>query len=159
MSNLSKRQSCRKKNVALRAVYILSDFWAALLSAVVLRHNVAKQRNVNKSIEISQKTSRRRCFPHGYSSPLPTALRLENGNAVLCFWSHFLSLFVIPHSPQIWIEPCNVLRLLFQEEDKKMRSYAVVAPMMLDSFERRHFFNNNNGLIEDPMSEYKEMYV
>ena len=37
-----------------------------------------------------------------------------------------------------------------------MRSYAVIPPMMLDSFERRHFFNNNNGLIEDPMSEYKE---
>ena len=40
-----------------------------------------------------------------------------------------------------------------------MRSYAVIPPMMLDSFERRHFFNNNNGLIEDPMSEYKERLV
>ena len=46
-----------------------------------------------------------------------------------------------------------------QEEDKKMRSYAVIPPMMLDSFERRHFFNNKNGLIEDPMSEYKERLV
>ncbi len=37
-----------------------------------------------------------------------------------------------------------------------MRNLAVIPPMMLDKYERRHFFNNNNGLIEDPMAEYKE---
>ena len=44
----------------------------------------------------------------------------------------------------------------FQEEDKKMRSYAVVPPMMLDARARSLKFINNNGLIEDPMAEFKE---
>ena len=43
-----------------------------------------------------------------------------------------------------------------QEEDKKMRSYAVVPPMMLDARQRKMRFLNNNGLIEDPMEQYKE---
>ncbi|XP_074640514.1 uncharacterized protein LOC141898487 [Tubulanus polymorphus] len=43
-----------------------------------------------------------------------------------------------------------------EEEDKKMRSYAVVPPMMLDARQRKYRFINNNGLIEDPMAEYKE---
>ncbi|KAL3856873.1 hypothetical protein ACJMK2_011584, partial [Sinanodonta woodiana] len=43
-----------------------------------------------------------------------------------------------------------------EEEDKKMRSYAVIPPMMLDARQRKLRFINNNGLIEDPMEEYKE---
>lgn len=40
-----------------------------------------------------------------------------------------------------------------------MRSYAVIPPMLLDARERQQCFNNNNGLIEDPMAEYKERQV
>ncbi|CAB3362401.1 Hypothetical predicted protein [Cloeon dipterum] len=41
-------------------------------------------------------------------------------------------------------------------EDKKMRSYAVVPPILLDSKQRRYVFINTNGLIEDYEQEYKE---
>ncbi|XP_059487311.1 nuclear receptor corepressor 2 isoform X2 [Neocloeon triangulifer] len=41
-------------------------------------------------------------------------------------------------------------------EDKKMRSYAVVPPILLDSKQRKHVFINTNGLIEDYEGEYKE---
>lgn len=37
-----------------------------------------------------------------------------------------------------------------------MKSYAVIPPLMLDSRQRKLRFYNNNGLIEDPMSEYKD---
>ena len=37
-----------------------------------------------------------------------------------------------------------------------MRSYAVIPPMLLDARERQLRFSNNNGLIEDPMPEYKD---
>ncbi|KAL5016148.1 hypothetical protein ScPMuIL_005737 [Solemya velum] len=43
-----------------------------------------------------------------------------------------------------------------EEEDRKMRSYAVVPPMMLDARQRKLRYINNNSLIEDPMAEYKE---
>ncbi|XP_046570749.1 LOW QUALITY PROTEIN: uncharacterized protein LOC124278997 [Haliotis rubra] len=46
-----------------------------------------------------------------------------------------------------------------EEEDKKMRSYAVVPPMMLDARQRKFRFINNNGLIEDPMGDYKEKQI
>ncbi|KAK3919063.1 Nuclear receptor corepressor 1 [Frankliniella fusca] len=41
-------------------------------------------------------------------------------------------------------------------EDKKMRSMAVVPPILLAPSQRRLQFQNNNGLIEDYSSEYKE---
>lgn len=41
-------------------------------------------------------------------------------------------------------------------EDKKMRSYAVIPPILIDPRHRRHIFINNNGLMDDPMAEYKE---
>lgn len=41
-------------------------------------------------------------------------------------------------------------------EDKKMRSYAVIPPILLDSKQQRLQFINKNGLVEDPMAEYKE---
>ena len=41
-------------------------------------------------------------------------------------------------------------------EDKKMRSYAVIPPILLDSRHKKHYYINRNGFIEDPMSEYKE---
>lgn len=37
-----------------------------------------------------------------------------------------------------------------------MRSLAVVPPVLLDSRERRLCFDNRNGLVEDPMAEYRE---
>lgn len=40
-----------------------------------------------------------------------------------------------------------------------MRSYAVVPPMMLDARQRKFRFINNNGLIEDPMGDYKEKQI
>ena len=49
-----------------------------------------------------------------------------------------------------------ILNIYFQNEDKKMRSLAVVPPVMLDKRERRLCFDNRNGLVEDPMSEYRE---
>ncbi|KAJ9589601.1 hypothetical protein L9F63_017186, partial [Diploptera punctata] len=41
-------------------------------------------------------------------------------------------------------------------EDKKMRSYAVVPPILLDARQRRMTYSNNNGRIEDFTAEYKE---
>ncbi|PSN49366.1 hypothetical protein C0J52_12218 [Blattella germanica] len=41
-------------------------------------------------------------------------------------------------------------------EDKKMRSYAVVPPILLDARQRRVTYINNNGRIEDFTAEYKE---
>ncbi|XP_050409847.2 nuclear receptor corepressor 1 isoform X2 [Patella vulgata] len=43
-----------------------------------------------------------------------------------------------------------------EEEEKKMRSFSVIPPMMLDAQQRKMKFINNNGLMEDPMAEYKE---
>lgn len=43
-----------------------------------------------------------------------------------------------------------------QEEDKKMRSYAVIPPMMLDARQRKLRYTNNNGRVEDPMDEDEE---
>ncbi|XP_062612338.1 nuclear receptor corepressor 2-like isoform X1 [Saccostrea cucullata] len=43
-----------------------------------------------------------------------------------------------------------------EEEDKKMRSYAVVPPMMLDARQRKLRYINNNGRVDDPMAEYEE---
>ncbi|KFB43487.1 AGAP004734-PA-like protein [Anopheles sinensis] len=41
-------------------------------------------------------------------------------------------------------------------EDKKMRSYAVIPPLMLDSRQRRLVFNNENGALIDMETEFKE---
>ena len=46
--------------------------------------------------------------------------------------------------------------LVFQMEDKKMHSYAVIPPLLLPPDERNRKFENNNGLILDPLREYKE---
>ncbi|ELU09203.1 hypothetical protein CAPTEDRAFT_73417, partial [Capitella teleta] len=43
-----------------------------------------------------------------------------------------------------------------EEEDKKMRRYAVIPPMMLDARQRSLRFLNNNGLMEDSKAEYQE---
>ncbi|XP_071179529.1 nuclear receptor corepressor 1-like isoform X3 [Mytilus edulis] len=43
-----------------------------------------------------------------------------------------------------------------EEEDRKMRSLAVIPPMMLDARQRSLRYYNNNGLVEDPMSEWKD---
>lgn len=45
---------------------------------------------------------------------------------------------------------------LIQNEDKKMRSLAVVPPVQLDARERRLRFENRNGLVEDPMTDFRE---
>lgn len=45
--------------------------------------------------------------------------------------------------------------MVFQEEDKKMRAYAIIPPM-LNQVQRTLRFLNHNGLIDEPMSEYKE---
>ena len=37
-----------------------------------------------------------------------------------------------------------------------MRSMAVVPPVLLDARERRLRFDNLNGLVDDPMAEYRE---
>jgi amino acid permease len=37
-----------------------------------------------------------------------------------------------------------------------MRSYAVIPPALLDAKTRSRRFTNTNGLIEDPMQEYKD---
>ena len=39
----------------------------------------------------------------------------------------------------------------FQMEDKKMHSYAVIPPLLLPPDERARKFENNNGLILDPL--------
>ncbi|XP_050443089.1 uncharacterized protein LOC126847091 isoform X3 [Adelges cooleyi] len=41
-------------------------------------------------------------------------------------------------------------------EDKKMRSYAVIPPLMLDPHERHLTYLNNNGLVLDYKTEYNE---
>uniref|UniRef100_A0A182MT82 N-CoR GPS2-interacting domain-containing protein n=1 Tax=Anopheles culicifacies TaxID=139723 RepID=A0A182MT82_9DIPT len=41
-------------------------------------------------------------------------------------------------------------------EDKKMRSYAVIPPLMLDSRQRRLVFNNENGALIDMETEFKD---
>ena len=37
-----------------------------------------------------------------------------------------------------------------------MRSLAVVPPVQLDARERRLRFENRNGLVEDPMTDFRE---
>ena len=37
-----------------------------------------------------------------------------------------------------------------------MRSYAVIPPILLDDRARKRRFTNSNGLIEEPMQEYKD---
>ena len=49
-----------------------------------------------------------------------------------------------------------ILINLSKEEERKMRALAVIPPMMLDARQRSLRFVNNNGLMEDPMEEYKE---
>ena len=49
-----------------------------------------------------------------------------------------------------------IFSLVFQMEDKKMHSYAVIPPLLLPPDERNRKFENNNGLILDPLREYKE---
>jgi len=44
-------------------------------------------------------------------------------------------------------------------EDRKLRSYAVIPPIMFDSRVRRYKFINRNGLIENPLEEYKELQL
>lgn len=39
-------------------------------------------------------------------------------------------------------------KLFFQMEDKKMRSYAVIPPLLLDTKQRRIAFQNRNGLLQ-----------
>ncbi|CAH1393589.1 unnamed protein product [Nezara viridula] len=41
-------------------------------------------------------------------------------------------------------------------EDKKMRSYAVVPPLLLDAKQRSIYYVNNNGRLEDFTADYKE---
>lgn len=41
-------------------------------------------------------------------------------------------------------------------EDKKMRSYAVVPPLLLDARQRSVFYINNNGKLDDFAADYKE---
>ncbi|XP_042217385.1 uncharacterized protein LOC121862983 isoform X2 [Homarus americanus] len=43
-----------------------------------------------------------------------------------------------------------------ENEDKKMRAYAVIPPILLEERKRRHRYINQNGLIEEPISEYKD---
>lgn len=43
-----------------------------------------------------------------------------------------------------------------EAEDKKMRSYAVIPPILQDKRNRKPVFINRNNLIEDPTSEYKD---
>lgn len=45
---------------------------------------------------------------------------------------------------------------LQEMEDKKMRSYAVIPPALFDLKTRSRRFKNTNGLMEDPMQEYKD---
>lgn len=41
-------------------------------------------------------------------------------------------------------------------EDKKMRSYAVIPPIIHDSRHKKYLFVNKNGIVEDPLREHKE---
>lgn len=46
--------------------------------------------------------------------------------------------------------------LLYQAmEDKKMRSYAVIPPLMLDARQRRCVFYNENGALQDMEADFK----
>lgn len=40
-------------------------------------------------------------------------------------------------------------------EDKKMRSYAVIPPLMLDARQRRCVFHNENGAFVDMETDFK----
>lgn len=46
-----------------------------------------------------------------------------------------------------------------EAEMKRMRSLAVIPPILLDDKLRKHKFVNNNGLILDPVNEHKELQV
>lgn len=46
-----------------------------------------------------------------------------------------------------------VVLLLQEMEDKKMRSYAVIPPLMLDTRQRKCVFYNENGLVQDMEAE------
>lgn len=54
------------------------------------------------------------------------------------------------------VSPICRIVILWQEEDKKMKSLAVIPPMLLDARQRQLRFINNNGHIEDPKAEFKE---
>lgn len=41
-------------------------------------------------------------------------------------------------------------------EDKKMRSYAVIPPLMYDARQRRNYYSNENGFLPDMVANYKE---
>ncbi|XP_065575578.1 nuclear receptor corepressor 1-like isoform X2 [Artemia franciscana] len=43
-----------------------------------------------------------------------------------------------------------------ENEDKKMRSLAVVPPLMLEGHQRRIYYDNTNGIVEDPMEGHRE---
>lgn len=43
-----------------------------------------------------------------------------------------------------------------ENEDKKMRAYAVIPPILLEERKRKHRYTNRNGVIEDPITEYKD---
>lgn len=48
------------------------------------------------------------------------------------------------------------IRLIFQaNEDKKMRSYAVIPPLMLDAKQKRYVFHNENGAVTDMENDFK----
>lgn len=40
-------------------------------------------------------------------------------------------------------------------EDKKMRSYAVIPPLILDAKQKRCVFYNENGLVTDMENDFK----
>lgn len=44
-------------------------------------------------------------------------------------------------------------------EDKKMRSYAVVPPLLLDAKQRSVYYVNNNGRVDDFPNAYKERHL
>lgn len=73
-------------------------------------------------------------------------------------WQHSVySVTSFVHLATIFIYSVTTHRKwYFQEEDKKMRSYAVVPPMMLDARQRKLRYTNNNGRVEDPMAEDEE---
>ena len=74
---------------------------------------------------------------------------------VLLFYStvatYFNALFL-----SIYNNFTRFFHIIFQMEDKKMHSLAVIPPMLLPPEERKRKFTNNNGLILDPLKEYNE---
>lgn len=63
----------------------------------------------------------------------------------ICMWIAFVEYSVV---------------LLFQEmEDKKMRSYAVIPPLMLDARQRKCVFYNENGLVQDMEAEVSDTFT